>query len=108
MRALRRFVRRLTAWLKPGTTKSVCKPRSLSTSPWQTADNLLAGMSPAEARRQLGPGGRYLGGTLRHEPIHASVITVSVLALGPSAFLACLIPALRASRISPLEALRAE
>jgi ABC-type lipoprotein release transport system permease subunit len=36
------------------------------------------------------------------------VITVSVLALGPSAFLACLIPALRASRISPLEALRAE
>jgi ABC-type antimicrobial peptide transport system permease subunit len=41
-------------------------------------------------------------------PTNPFVIAVSVLALGLSAFVACLIPALRVSRISPMEALRAE
>jgi ABC-type lipoprotein release transport system permease subunit len=41
-------------------------------------------------------------------PHDATVTAVSVLALGLSAFIACLIPTLRASRISPMEALRAE
>jgi ABC-type antimicrobial peptide transport system permease subunit len=53
--------------------------------------------------------GRYLGSELHGmSPYNAAVTTLSVLALGLSAFLACLIPAQRASRISPLEALRAE
>jgi len=41
-------------------------------------------------------------------PYNVTVTVVSTLALALSAFVACLIPALRASRISPLEALRAE
>jgi ABC-type lipoprotein release transport system permease subunit len=41
-------------------------------------------------------------------PYNAAVTVISVLALGLSALVACLIPALRASRISPMEALRAE
>ncbi len=53
--------------------------------------------------------GRYLGAELYGmSPYNAAVTTVSVLALGVAAFFACLIPALLASRISPLEALRAE
>jgi len=53
--------------------------------------------------------GRFLGnqlyGTNPNNPI---VVLAAVAALGVSAFLASLIPALRASRISPVEALRAE
>jgi len=41
-------------------------------------------------------------------PYNVTVTVVSMLALALSGLLACLIPALRASRISPLEALRAE
>ena len=41
-------------------------------------------------------------------PYNVAVTAISVAALGLSAFFACLIPALRASRISPMEALRAE
>jgi ABC-type lipoprotein release transport system permease subunit len=41
-------------------------------------------------------------------PHNATVTVVCVLALGLSALLACLIRALRTSRISPMEALRAE
>jgi predicted permease len=41
-------------------------------------------------------------------PYNTTVTAISVLALGLSAFFACLIPALRASRISPVEALRTE
>jgi predicted permease len=54
-------------------------------------------------------GGRFLGAELYGmSPYNATVIVVSVLSLGLSALLACLIPAWRASRISPMEALRAE
>jgi ABC-type antimicrobial peptide transport system permease subunit len=54
-------------------------------------------------------GGKYLGAELYGmSPYNATVTVVSVLALGLSALLACLIPALRTSRISPMEALRAE
>jgi predicted permease len=53
--------------------------------------------------------GRFLGkqlyGMNPHDPF---VVLTAVAALGLSAFLASLIPALRASRISPLEALRRE
>jgi len=41
-------------------------------------------------------------------PYDPFVVLTAVAALGFSAFLASLIPALRASRISPMEALRAE
>jgi predicted permease len=53
--------------------------------------------------------GRFLGNQLYgmnpHDPF---VVLTAVAALGISGFLAALIPALRASRISPMEALRAE
>jgi ABC-type antimicrobial peptide transport system permease subunit len=53
--------------------------------------------------------GRYPGAELYGmSPYNAAVTIVSVLALGLSAFFARLIPALRASRISPMEALRTE
>jgi len=53
--------------------------------------------------------GTYLGAELYGmSPYNATVTAISVLALGLSAFVACVIPALRASRISPMEALRAE
>jgi ABC-type antimicrobial peptide transport system permease subunit len=52
---------------------------------------------------------KYLGAELYGmSPYNATVVAVSVMALGLSAFLACPIPALRASRVSPMEALRAE
>jgi ABC-type antimicrobial peptide transport system permease subunit len=53
--------------------------------------------------------GRFLGSQLyginQYDP---TIITVAILALGSSALVAALIPALRASSISPLQALRAE
>jgi ABC-type antimicrobial peptide transport system permease subunit len=53
--------------------------------------------------------GRFLGNQLYGmNPYDPFVVLTAVAALGFSAFLASLIPALRASRISPMEALRAE
>jgi len=49
--------------------------------------------------------GNLLYGTNPRDPV---VIAIAVAALGVSAFIAALIPAVRASRISPLEALRTE
>ena len=54
-------------------------------------------------------GGQVLGAELYGmSPYNIAVTVISLLALALSAFLAALIPALRASRISPLDALRAE
>jgi predicted permease len=53
--------------------------------------------------------GRFLGNQLYGmNPYNPLVVFTAVAALALSAFLASLIPALRASRISPVEALRAE
>ena len=53
--------------------------------------------------------GRFLGSQLYGlDPYDPVVISVAVLTLGFSALVASLIPAFRASRISPAEALRAE
>jgi ABC-type antimicrobial peptide transport system permease subunit len=53
--------------------------------------------------------GRLLGNQLYGtNPYNPVVIVIAVLALGLSALVASLIPAFRASLISPLEALRAE
>jgi predicted permease len=53
--------------------------------------------------------GKFLGDQLYGmSPYNFAVTAISVAALALAAFVACLIPALRASRISPLEALRAE
>jgi len=53
--------------------------------------------------------GRFLGDQLFGlNPHNVAVTVVSALALAAAAFLASLIPALRASRISPLDALRTE
>jgi ABC-type antimicrobial peptide transport system permease subunit len=53
--------------------------------------------------------GRLLGNQLYgFDPYSPFVLITAVLALGLSAFLASLIPALRASRISPADALRAQ
>jgi ABC-type antimicrobial peptide transport system permease subunit len=53
--------------------------------------------------------GRFLGNQLYGmNPYDPFVVLTAAAALGLSAFLASLIPALRASRISPMEALRAE
>ena len=53
--------------------------------------------------------GRFLGNQLYGmNPYDPFVMLIAVAALGLSALWASLIPALRASRISPLEALRAE
>jgi len=53
--------------------------------------------------------GKFLGSQLYGmNPYNPVLMLTAVLALGLSALVACLIPALRASLISPLEALRAE
>jgi predicted permease len=53
--------------------------------------------------------GRFLGSQLYGmNPFNPAVTSIAVVALGLSALVACLIPAFRASLISPLEALRAE
>jgi predicted permease len=53
--------------------------------------------------------GRFLGHQLYGvNPYNPVVITIAVLALGLSALIASLVPAFRASSISPLEALRVE
>jgi ABC-type antimicrobial peptide transport system permease subunit len=54
-------------------------------------------------------GGKFLGSQLyRLNPYDPMVILLAILTLAFSALVASLIPALRASRISPSEALRAE
>ena len=64
---------------------------------------LLIGLPPALES------GKFLGDQLFGlSPYNVAVIAVSLSALAFAAFLASLIPALRASRISPVEALRAE
>jgi ABC-type antimicrobial peptide transport system permease subunit len=86
MRPLRRFLRRLTSWesdeerLQAGLLIGL--PLAILTGPLLGAD----GISP-------------------YSPL---VIAIAVASLALSAFVACLIPALRASRISLLDALRAE
>jgi ABC-type antimicrobial peptide transport system permease subunit len=53
--------------------------------------------------------GRFLGNQLYGvNPFSASVTSVALAALGLSALVVSLVPAVRASRISPVEALRAE
>jgi putative ABC transport system permease protein len=53
--------------------------------------------------------GRFLGTQLYGmSPYNPSVMLAAVLALGLSALVASLLPAVRASLTSPLEALRAE
>jgi len=53
--------------------------------------------------------GRFLGNQLYGMNSHNPMVTfVAVVTLGLSALVASLIPALRASSISPLEALRTE
>ena len=53
--------------------------------------------------------GRFLGSQLYGiSPYNLAVMSIAVVTLGFSALIASLIPALRASSISPLEALRAE
>ncbi len=53
--------------------------------------------------------GRFLGNQLYGmDPYNPTVTSVAIVTLGLSALAASLIPALRASSISPLEALRAE
>jgi ABC-type antimicrobial peptide transport system permease subunit len=53
--------------------------------------------------------GKFLGHQLYGmNPYNPLVTLIAVLALGLAALLACLIPALRASLISPMQALRAE
>jgi predicted permease len=53
--------------------------------------------------------GRFLGNQLYGmNPYNPSVVLTAIAALALSAFVASLIPALRASRISPMEALRTE
>jgi ABC-type antimicrobial peptide transport system permease subunit len=53
--------------------------------------------------------GRFLGSQLYGvNPFSPPVTAVAVATLGLSALVASLVPALRASRISPVEALRAD
>ncbi len=52
MRGLRRFVRRLTAWARTKHDEERLQAEIAEHIALQTADNLRAGMSPAEARRQ--------------------------------------------------------
>jgi ABC-type antimicrobial peptide transport system permease subunit len=53
--------------------------------------------------------GRFLGSQLYGlNPYHPGVMVLAVLTLGLSALVASLVPALRASLISPAEALRTE
>jgi ABC-type antimicrobial peptide transport system permease subunit len=70
---------------------------------WLIICGLAVGMPLAYAA------GRFLGNQLYGvNPFSPSVMTVAVAALGLSALVASLVPALRTSRISPVEALRAE
>ena len=52
MRRLRRFVRRLTWWLRTRPDEERLRSEIQQHIAMQTADNLRAGLSPAEARRQ--------------------------------------------------------
>ncbi len=70
---------------------------------WPTVCGIAVGMPLAFAA------GRFLGNQLYGiNPFSPSVISVAVGALGLSALVASLVPALRTSRISPVAALRAE
>jgi putative ABC transport system permease protein len=53
--------------------------------------------------------GRLVGSILyRVSPVEPAALTAAVLVLGAATLLACYIPARRATRIAPLEALRTE
>jgi predicted permease len=70
---------------------------------WLILCGLIAGMPLAFVA------GRFLGNQLYGvNPFSPSVTSVALAALGLSALVASLVPALRASRISPVEALRAQ
>ena len=70
---------------------------------WPTACGIVVGMPLAFAA------GRFLGNQLYGvNPFSPSATSLAVAALGLSALVASLVPALRTSRISPVEALRAE
>lgn len=70
---------------------------------WPMVSGILVGMPLAFAA------GRFLGSQLYGvTPLNPSVTLVAVAALGLSALAASLVPALRTSRISPVQALRAE
>jgi MacB-like periplasmic core domain/FtsX-like permease family len=70
---------------------------------WLIACGIVVGMPLAFAA------GRFLGNQLYGvNPFSPSVTSAAVAALGLSALVASLVPALRTSRISPVEALRAE
>lgn len=70
---------------------------------WLICAGLIIGIPLAFAA------GRFLGNQLYGvNPFSPAVTSAAVAALGLSAFVASLVPALRASRISPVEALRGE
>ena len=70
---------------------------------WLVVCGIVVGMPLAFAA------GRFLGNQLYGvNPFNPSVTSVAVAALGLSALVASLVPALRTSRLSPVEALRAE
>jgi ABC-type lipoprotein release transport system permease subunit len=54
------------------------------------------------------PWGDFEQSALRHKSLQSVVTLAAVMVLGLSALVASLIPAFRASLISPLDALRAE
>jgi len=142
MRTLRRFFKRLSSSAATQQDEERLRAEIEEHLALQTADNVRAGLSPAEARRQavLKFGGvdamkesyrderglpfletliqtcartfiagRFLGSQLYGmSPYNAVVTLAAVLALGLSALLASFVPALRASLISPADALRAE
>lgn len=170
MRTLRRFFQRLRSWTTAREDEERLRVEIEAHIALQTDENMRAGLSAEEARRQavctFGPveavketyrehrglpsieigvrmalgatprdavamvlrgalgliplglvlglpltlaAGRFLGHQLYGmNPYNPVVVLTAVAALGLSAFFASLIPALRASRISPVDALRAD
>jgi ABC-type antimicrobial peptide transport system permease subunit len=70
---------------------------------WLIVGGMVIGMPLAFAA------GRFLGSQLYGvNPLSPPVMSLAAAALGLSALIASLVPAFRASRVSPVEALRAE